>query len=233
MEGEEFANVINNKDIGNHQYKTVLFAVYSAFSSSQNATKGYLNELKTKSNSKNYEILKKLHRINQEEAEQIYLLDLLNSLVKSTHQTIKTVHPEYLFSKISTIGKGFSFNTPKTYKNSIIGTDEDIFCNCLDAILTCLTKMKKLNINFRKQNSKFVIKIYADKANWVQPDLFDFINAKSDQATQIIGNNLEQLVILYALNKLQSISVMLKLRKLNGKDVLYISLPSVNQLQVF
>lgn len=229
MEGDKNEQKYFNKNLDILQCKAILFAVYSSISTLQKASMGYLDELSTRPNTKNRRVIKKLKNINLVEEKEVYLLSLLSNLISNSQHKVTSVHPEYLFDKISESSKYLEFNMPNTYKNSIISIDETVFCSCLSALLVCSTNTKKLNLSFRKREKYFVIKISSSKSDWLDTSLIDI----KYNSLGSFGLSLKQLVTLYAIDSLNLISVKTYHRHIDGKYTLNFRLPSTSQLNVF
>ncbi|HMS92037.1 MAG TPA: hypothetical protein PJ993_00980 [Candidatus Saccharibacteria bacterium] len=209
--------------------RAILFAAYSSFSSIQKSSLGYIEELNFNPQSKNQSIKKSLLSINAAEEKQVHLIELLISLLGEKQHKVSAVHPEYLFERISSINGRIKFRAPVTYQKSIISIDETIFCDSLNVILSCLAKTKRLNLNFRKRDKYFVIKISSDKPDWINLDIIDNIHNLNNQ----YGLTLEQLVVSYSINLLKTISVSTHFRHFEGKYSINLRLPSASQLNVF
>ena len=229
MEGDKNEQKYFNKNLDILQCKAILFAMYSSISTLQKASMGYLDELNAKPNTKNLIVIKKLKNINLVEEKEVYLLSLLSNLISNSQHKVTSVHPEYLFDKISKSSKYLEFNMPNTYKNSIISIDETVFCSCLSALLVCSTNAKKLNLSFRKREKYFVIKISSSKSDWLDTGLIDI----KYNSLGSFGLSLKQLVTLYAIDSLNLISVKTYHRHIDGKYTLNFRLPSTSQLNVF
>ena len=229
VEGDKNEQEYISTEISILQCKALLFAIYSNIGSLQKASMGYLSELNIKPSSKNSNIVNKLKKINLAEEKQIYLLSLLSRLVGNKQQKIISVHPEYLFDKISGSSHYLQFHTPHTYKKSIISTDEAIFCDSLHALLVCISKVKNLNLSFRKREKHFVIKISADKLDWVDKSLVENRANSLDR----FGLSLDQLIVMYSIGQLNSISVKTYYRNIEGRYSLNLRLPATSQLNVF
>lgn len=228
-EGDKNEQKYLSKDLDILQCKAILFAVYSSISTLQKSSIGYLDELSTRPNTNNQSILKKLKKINLIEEKEVYLLSLLSNLISNSQHKVTSVHPEYLFNKISESSKYLEFNMSNTYKNSIISIDETVFCSCLSALLVCCTKTKKLNLSFRKREKYFVIKLSSNNLDWLDTSLIDI----KHNSLASFGLSLKQLVALYAIDSLNQISVKTYHRHVDGKYTLNFRLPSTSQLNVF
>lgn len=229
MEGDKNEQKYFNKNLDILQCKAILFAMYSSISTLQKASMGYLDELSARPSTKNQRVIKKLKNINLVEEKEVYLLSLLSNLISNSQHKVTSVHPEYLFDKISESSKYLEFNMPNTYKNSIISIDENVFCGCLSALLVCSTNTKKLNLSFRKREKYFVIKISSSKSDWLDTSLIDI----KYNSLGSFGLSLKQLVTLYAIDSLNLISVKTYHRNIDGKYTLNFRLPSTSQLNVF
>lgn len=229
MEGDKNEQKYFNKELDILQCKAILFAVYSSISTLQKSSMGYLDELSSRPNTNNQSVIKKLKNINIAEEKEVYLLSLLSNLISNSQHKVTSVHPEYLFDRISESSKYLEFNMSNTYKNSIVSIDESVFCGCLSALLVCSTNTKKLNLSFRKREKYFVIKISSSKSNWLDTSLIDIKSISLDS----FGLSLKQLVTLYAIDSLNLISVKTYYRHIDGKYTLNFRLPSTSQLNVF
>lgn len=229
VEGDETKKQYINRDKSVLECRAILFGVYSSISTLQKSSMGYLEELSIKPQSNNQKLLKALKSINSIEAKQVHLLELLNKLIDKKQYKVSAVHPEYLFDKISHANGLIRFSTPRTYEKSIISIDEVVFCDSINALLSCISKVKNLNLSFRKREKYFVIKISANKPNWIRADLVDNIS----NAESRFGSNLDQLVVAYSIDLLKMISVRTSLRNHEGQYSLSLRLPSASQLNVF
>ncbi len=228
VEGDKNNNKQLDKALQNQEIRSILFAVYSSLSSLQKSSMGYLEELDS-STTIHSGIIKNLKKINKVEERQIYLLEILSRLMSIKQGRIVALHPEQLFDNVSKMDDSIKFNTPKTYEKSIISIDETVFCHSISALLICIAKTRNLNLRFRRRERNFVINIYANKLDWIKNDLVDI---RSSVASGF-GSNLEQLVVIYSINMLRSISVKPYLWHHEGRQSIGLRLPSAGQLNVF
>lgn len=230
VEGDKNNNKQLDKALQNQEIRSILFAVFSSLSSLQKSSLGYLQELNNSTPINiNSSIIKKLKNINRVEERQIYLLETLSRLMDIKQGRIVALHPEQLFDNISKMDSKFKFNMPKTYEKSIISIDEAVFCNSISALLTCIAKTRNFELSFRRRDRNFVINIYSSKSDWIKNNLVD---ARSSVASGF-GSNLEQLVVIYSINMLHSISVKSYFRHHSGRQSIGLRLPSAGQLNVF
>lgn len=228
VEGDKNNNQQLDKVLQNKETRSILFAVYSSLSSLQKSSMGYLDELDNSSNCDS-EIIKSLKKINRLEERQIYLLEVLSRLMGVKQGRIVALHPEQLFDNISKMHSNIRFSMPKTYKKSIISIDETVFCHSVSAFLTCISKVTNLNLRFRRRERSFVISIYANRLDWIKNDLADI----RPSVTIGLGSNIEQLVVIYSINMLHSISVKPYFLHHDGRQSIGLRLPSAGQLNVF
>ena len=229
LEGAKNKNTRTIQPTSVLEYKAILFAVSTSMSDLQKSSKGYIEELRFKPGSSSDKIKRTLTSINTKEEKQIHLVGLLSNLIDERKYKISLVHPENLFEKVEHTNGNIKFILPKTNTKSIIGIDEAIFCDSLNALLSCVSKSSRLILNFRKRGAYFVIRISSAKSDWLDTEIFEATASKRAN----YGMSLHQLIAVYSINLLTSISVKTYCRNQSGVCSLNLRLPAASQLNVF
>lgn len=208
----------------------MLFAILQGFVSSTNAMAGYLEE--EKHLGKDTKMHKQMIHASVSQVKNIRLLDQLYRLTTLTNLHIQNIHIEQLMNKISVISS-IQMSSQSTYVSSLVGVDEEAFCQCVIGIILACGPSKNFTTESRRRGKHLVISIFAKKNQWIQHNIHSVI--RSFQATVNTQNKykLDELVVIYALSVLHGLGIEVSSRRLHSQDRIYMHIPVSQQLNVF
>jgi len=210
--------------------QAMLFAVLQGFVSSTNVMAGYLEE--EEHLGINTKVHKQLVRTSQSQLKNVHLLDQLYRLTAVKNIHIQNIHIEQLIKKVSSISN-IQISSQSTYTSSLVGIDDEAFCQSALAILLTCGPSRVFTTESRRRGKHLVIAIFAKNNQWVPLSVHNAIRNFKTQANINKKYQLDELLVTYALSVLYSLGVAVSSRIQNKQDRIYMHLPVTQQLNVF